>query len=150
MKVCLGGTFNVLHTGHRALIDKAIQAAGKKGKVFIGVAKGKLVQKKKFCVPFNIRVKKLRDYLEEKGDPKRVVIFPLFNKFGPAVYGEYDAIMASPESFPNAFEINRERKCLGKKPLKIIKIEFILAEDGKPISATRILNQEIDENGKSI
>ena len=35
-----------------------------------------------------------------------------------------------------------------KKSLKIIKIDYVLADDNKPISSTRILNKEIDEDGK--
>ena len=150
MKVCLGGTFNVLHKGHRVLIDKAIQTAGKNGMVFIGVTKGKIAQKKNCSVPFNKRVKTLKNYLEGKGYDTHTVILPLFDKYGPAVYGEYDAIIVSPETFLNAVEINIKRKKLGKKPLKIIQTPFILAEDKKPLSATRILNDEIDANGKIV
>ncbi len=148
MKVCLGGTFNVLHKGHRALIDTAIQTAGKNGMVFIGVTKGKIAQKKKSGVSFSKRVKTLKKYLERKGYEKHAVILPLFDKYGPAVYGDYDAIIVSPESCQNAVEINLKRKNVGKKPLKIIQIPFVLAEDRKPISATRILEGKIDANGK--
>jgi len=44
--------------------------------------------------------------------------------------------------------LNEERKKTGKKSLKIIKINFVLAEDGKPISDSRILKGEIDRQGK--
>ena len=39
---------------------------------------------------------------------------------------------------------------MGKKILKNIEISYVLSEDGKPISSTRINNKEIDENGKII
>ena len=144
MKVCFSGTFNVLHKGHKLLIDKAFQTAGKNGTVFIGVTKGKMLQKKKFLVPFNERVKAIKEYLEIKGYDKRTVIKPIFDRFGPAVYEEYDAIIVSPETFENAKYINKKRINNGKRPLKIVKIPYVLAEDNKPISSTRILNNEID------
>jgi len=150
MKVCVGGTFNVLHRGHRVLIDKAIQTAGKNGMVFIGVAKGKIAYTKKYSVPFNKRVKTLKKYLAKKGYTEQTVVLPLSDRYGPAVYEDYDAIIVSPESLQNAVDINLKRKKLGKKLLKIIQIPLILAEDRKPIRSTRILDEEIDENGKIV
>ena len=43
MKVCIGGTFNLLHKGHKLLIKKAFEVAGKNGSVLIGVTSGKLI-----------------------------------------------------------------------------------------------------------
>ena len=47
MKVCIGGTFNHLHKGHKLLINKAFKTAGKQGYAFIGVTKGKIIGEKK-------------------------------------------------------------------------------------------------------
>jgi pantetheine-phosphate adenylyltransferase len=147
MRVCFSGAFNVLHKGHKALIDQAFQAAGKNGTVFIGVTGGDLLQNKRFVIPFDERVEALKKYLAAKGYGKRTVIRAIFDKHGPAVDGEYDTIIVSPETYDNAREINILRTKNGKKPLKIIKTPHVLAEDGKPISSTRILNNEIDEHG---
>ena len=59
MKVCIGGTFNTLHKGHKELFDKAFQIAGKNGDVFIGVTKEKMLQKKKFVIPLPVNVEPL-------------------------------------------------------------------------------------------
>jgi pantetheine-phosphate adenylyltransferase len=76
------------------------------------------------------------------------LIKPIADKYGPSIEDDFDAIIVSPETFETAKEINLRRVEKGKKPLKIIKIPFVLAEDGKPISSTRILKKEIDENGR--
>ncbi len=148
MRVCLGGTFNIFHKGHKYLIDKAFAIAGKQGYVFIGVAEGELVAKKKFLKPYNERVNKILAYLNEKKYGSRVEILPIDTKYGLAVDVDFDAIIVSPETQKNAHEINKKRQSLGKNPLKIVKISYVLADDKKPISSTRIYHKEIDEEGR--
>lgn len=148
MKVCFSGTFNVLHKGHKELIDKAFEVAGKKGTVFIGVTKGPISKKKDFKKPVSERVKEIEEYLSSKGYDDRASIKIISDRFGPAVYGDYDAIVVSPGSFENAKDINEKRVENKKKPLKIIKVPYVLASDGKKISSTRILNKEMDKEGQ--
>jgi len=150
MNVCFSGTFNVLHKGHKHLIDKAIQTAGKNGTVYIGVTEGEMLRKKKFSKPLNERINGIKEYLSNKKYDNRAVIKVIYDKYGPAINEEYDAILVSPGSKKNAEEINKKRVENNKKPLKIIEIPYVLAEDKKPISATRILNKEIDENGMAL
>ncbi len=47
MKVVLGGTFDIIHKGHKKLIDKAFETASENGSVFIGVSTGDLLNCKK-------------------------------------------------------------------------------------------------------
>ncbi len=150
MRVCFSGTFNVLHKGHKKLIDKAIKIAGKDGTIYIGVTKGKIANRKKFKKPIFQRVKEIKKYLSLKDYEKNAVIKVISDKFGPAVTGDYDAIIVSEETINNAKEINKKRIENDKKPLKIIKVPYILAEDNKPISSTRILKGEIDKEGRII
>ena len=53
MKVCIGGTFNTLHKGHKKLFDKAFQISGKNGDVFIGVTKEKTLKNSKNSLFFS-------------------------------------------------------------------------------------------------
>ena len=147
MRVCIGGTFDRYHKGHKTLMKKAFEYAGEDGKVFIGLATGDLVKNKKNIRPTNTRRKEIEYHLLKEGLDKKAVIVPITSKYGLTLEEDFDAIIISPETEGNAIEINQKRVLKGKKPLKIIKIPFVLAEDGKPISSTRINNREIDENG---
>lgn len=148
MRVCIGGTFSILHSGHKRLLDKAFESAGKTGSVFIGLTSEKLIKKKKKVKPFEERKKFLVQYLSKRGFIDRTIIKPITDKYGPSIDEEFDAIVVSPESIKTAEEINQKRIKIGKHPLKIIQIPFLLANDGFPISSSRIKNKEIDARGK--
>jgi len=148
MKVCIGGTFNVLHKGHKLLLDKAFKIAGENGTVYIGISEGELVRKKKYVVPLEQRKKIIENYLSIKRYDKQTVIIPIHHKFGIAVEEDFDVIIVSPETTKKAEEINIERIQKGKKPIIIEVVSHVLADDNKPISSTRILNKEIDIEGR--
>ena len=148
MRVCIGGTFDILHKGHKLLIDKAFQIAGKKGSVFIGVTTGEILKRKRIVKSFEMRKKAIEQYLYEKGFIERGVIGSIVDKYGPSVEGEFDAIVVSPETVKTGEEINMKRRQNRRKPLDIVKIPFVLAEDGFPISSSRIRKNEIDEDGR--
>jgi len=146
-RVCIGGTFDRLHKGHKALIDKAFEIAGENGWVFIGITKGEIANKKKDVLPFNKRIQDVIKYLKEKGFYSQSEIQPIYDKYGPSIEGDFDAIIVSPETEKVAQEINRIRRKKRKKPLEIINIPFVLAENGSPISSTRIRKKEINQEG---
>ena len=79
----------------------------------------------------------------------RYTVKRLEEPYGPTVNDpQIDAIVVSRETEPVADKINKIRQEKGIKPLKIFVIGWVLAEDGKPISSTRIRKGEIDRNGK--
>ena len=148
MKVCIGGTFNILHKGHKMLINQAFKVAGKNGNVFIGITRGEITKRKMGLKSYEQRKLSIKQYLYEQGFIKQTTIKPIVDKYGPSLDGDFDAIVVTPETIKIAEEINQKRITNGKKPLQIVKIPFILADDGFPISSTRILQNKIDENGK--
>ena len=148
MRVCIGGTFDTLHKGHELLLDKAFQTAGKRGFVFIGITTGEIPKTKGNIKSFEERKKTIKKYLLKKGYIDRAKIKPIKDKYGPSIRGEFDAIVISAETKPTAEEINDKRKRTMKKPLKIVQIPFVLANDGAPLSSSRIRKKEIDKNGR--
>ena len=147
MRVCLGGTFDILHKGHKKLIDVAFKTAGKKGFVFIGLSNIELLKNKKGTKDWEVRKKNLEHFILEKNYSSNFKIMSINDIYGPTLIDDFDAIIVSTGSEKNAKKINKKRNELGKKPLKIITIPYVLAKDGKPISTTRIKNNEIDEEG---
>jgi len=143
--VVVGGTFDILHKGHEALLKKAFEL----GEVGIGLTSNELAEK--------MKNRKVRDFEERKKDLINFIkkefqteakIIKIENEFGITLEKDFDYIVVSPETYETALKINEERERKRKRPIEIIKIDFILAEDGKPISATRILKGEINREGK--
>ena len=148
--VATGGTFDVIHIGHLALLSKAFEV-GKK--VIIGVSSDAFARvikgNNKLNHNFEQRVGNLKEKIEEKFGNVTYEISKLDDVYGPTViYGHVEAIISSTETAVNGHLINEIRSKNGLKPLNIISVNMIPAEDGSPISSTRIRNGEIDSSGK--
>ena len=137
-----------MHLGHKALLAKAFEIGDY---VYIGLTTDAYVNKVKGSekIPgYSERESALRKFVEKFG--KRFEIVPLSDKFGPSIKADFDVIVVSDETIKAAREINRLREENGFEPLTIIKIDYVLAADSKPISTTRIDNGEIDNEGNLI
>jgi pantetheine-phosphate adenylyltransferase len=144
-QVAVGGTFDQFHQGHRILLEKAFQIGET---VLIGVTSDKFGGEKGEIEPCNVRMSNLNTLLKGKSN---YLLARLDEHYGPTVEDEsIDALVVSQETEPIALEINNIRRENGLKPLEIITIDMILAEDGKPISSTRIRRGEIDKKGTII
>jgi pantetheine-phosphate adenylyltransferase len=148
MKVALGGTFEPLHEGHKKLIDVAVQLGGKD--ITIGITSDEMARMRiRSVLPFEIRAENVRQYVKRKyGFEPQIV--KITNPFGKTLERDFEYLVVSPETCEMAMKINEKRRELGKREIKIVKVDFVLAEDGKPISATRIKKGEIDRYGKLI
>ena len=150
-RVVIGGTFYKLHKGHRALIKKALEVGEL---ILIGLTTDKMAKKtiKGHSVGgFEERKRGLEKFLREMKALDRAQIFPINDPYGPTLVDrEIDAIVVSPETVKRAREINSLRQKNGLKPLKIVVIKMVLAEDNLPISTKRILSGEITEEGEKI
>jgi pantetheine-phosphate adenylyltransferase len=145
VKVAIGGTFQPLHDGHKALLRKAYELSKN---VDIGVTSDEMAHKGRTrpVKSYRERERALREWIEsEIGVEPR--IFRINDPYGSTLKEDYDYLVVSAETYPTALRINEKRKEIGKKPIEIYRVECILAEDGRPISATRVVLGEIDEHG---
>ena len=146
--VAVGGTFDHLHAGHEALLSKAFEV----GKiVLIGVSSDDFVRRlgKSVDRPYEERVRGLKAYLDANFPDRGYEIAPLDDYFGPRMYDEdVEAIVVSEETAGRVDSVNRVRLDKGLKPLEVIVVGMVLAEDGRPISSTRIRWGEIDREGR--
>ena len=144
-KVVIGGTFDIFQKGHETLLKKSF----KLGEVEIGLTSDKMAKslRKRKVKSFKERKKELTNFIlkEFKVRPK---IFKIEDKFGFTLKKDFDFIIVSPETYETAVEINKKRLKRKKKLIEIVQINFVLAEDGKPISAERIAKGEIDREGR--
>jgi len=144
-RVVVGGTFNVLHKGHKAVLTTAFEL-GKS--VAIGISSDEFANRFR-AIPtkkYEDRRRKLIEFVEGFG--KGYEILEINDSYSIATTDpEIDCIIVSEETLLRAEEINaiRFKKDLNK--LTIVVVPIMLAGDGKPISGERILNDEIDEDG---
>ena len=147
--VGLGGTFDELHKGHRALLLKAF-AVGTH--VQIGLCTdefAKVLRKNHEIASYEERLRELKDYLQKMGFLDKAEIIPIADSYGTAVTDRnIEAIVVSKETEPVAHKINVKRKEKGLPSLEIIVIDMIPAENHIAISTTRIRNGEIDREGR--
>jgi pantetheine-phosphate adenylyltransferase len=146
--VATGGTFDEIHAGHVALLAKAFQS-GKK--VIIGVSSDEFAKKrgKKLNHDFEQRVDNLKKMIKKEFGSVNYEIARLEGEFGPAVTtGDVGALVASSETQVKGKLLNEMRAKRGLKPVKVISVELVKAEDGSPISSTRIRAGEIDSKGR--
>ena len=145
--VAMGGTFDVVHIGHMALLDKAFSISSK---VIIGLSSDQLAEKrgKNLTNDYPKRLSLLKSVIEKNFPNSSYEISKLENDFGPAVIeGSVKALVVSEETGDKGIRLNELRAERNLSPVMIVVVPMVLAKDGKAISTTRIKNFEIDDSG---
>jgi pantetheine-phosphate adenylyltransferase len=146
-RVVVGGTFDVIHKGHRVLLKKAFNLSRF---VSIGLTTDEYAKKIKSytVIAYRKRKKMVEELLKREGWIKRCEIVPLSDPYGITTSSEeVDAIIVSEETLGRAREINSIRRRKKLYPLDIICVGMVWAEDKKPITTTRIREGEVDLEG---
>ncbi len=145
-RVAVGGTFDPLHDGHKALLMKAIELS-RGGELLIGLTSDEMARNKVHEVnDYRSRYDEVMKFIHGQGIFPQIV--KLNDLYGPTITDDFDYLIVSPETHSVGYEINRIRSERNLKPLKIILVDYVLADDGFPISSTRIRKGEIDNHGK--
>jgi pantetheine-phosphate adenylyltransferase len=147
-KVAVGGTFDELHKGHRALLLKAFEVGER---VHIGLCSDAFVArmgKPHVTASYGERLRELKIFLKKFGLHDRAEIIPLNDSYGSAGTDRcLNALIVSEETEKTALKINQKRAEAGVLPLEIITVKMVPAENCAPISTTRIRGGEIDREG---
>lgn len=145
--VAMGGTFDIIHKGHIALLSSAFSISSK---VIIGLTSDEFAKRKgkKLLSTYDTRLGNLENTIKSNFPQKSYQISKLDDNFGPAVLEEgVEALVVSEETRYQGDVLNRLRAEKRLPPVKIISVPMILAKDGGRISTTRIRNSEIDTEG---
>lgn len=146
--VC-GGTFDLLHNGHKSFLTELFS---KSEKVIIGLTSDSYTANIKGVEAenFKTREKHLINFINSLAVAAQYEIVEINDTYGSLLDRNFlpEAIAATKETQSGAEIVNEKRKELGLNELPILIFEMEKAEDGDPISSTRIRNGEIDREGR--
>jgi len=145
--VATGGTFDHIHRGHIALLAKSFEAGDT---VVIGVTSDAFARKegKNPDQSYEKRLEALEDLIHRRFPGRKYIIAKLDDYFGPGIASpDVQAIVVTKETATRVSIANALREAKGYPPLEVVVVEYVLADDSKLISSTRIRKGEIDTEG---
>jgi len=144
MRSAVAGTFNILHDGHKALIERAFALGDS---VLVGITSDRMAAAgRDDIVPLQIRRAGLVDHLDRFGKPYTLAVIE--DAYGPAEMDSVDILVVSPETLGNAEMINASRAERGIAPMELVVVSLVKACDGEKISAGRILDGIYARDGR--
>src|SRR3990167_10576984 len=131
--IALGGTFDILHDGHKKLLACAFETGQK---ITIGITTDEFSAKLGLCLAQNQNMRKrcLYKFLRKLDLLNRVQLVSIEDIYGPTISDKsYQALVVSKQTLHNALNINKKRRQLGLPKLAIVTIPLVRAYDGKII-----------------
>lgn len=147
-KVVIGGTYDMLHRGHKRLLEAGFNIGGE---VVIGLTSDEFASRFRAgkILAYEKRKSNLEDYIKKFN--KNYKIVKIDDSYGVATIDpDIDCIVASEETLLRASEINVIRFKKGLEKLCIVVVPLVVSDDGKPISSDRINSGEIDAEGRML
>ena len=139
------GTFNILHEGHKSLLDRAFSLGDV---VYIGITSDAMASKGRDSVnSYYVREKAVRDYADSK--KKKYAIYRIEDKYGPAeMMDSVDVLVVSEETLENGKEVVR-RFSTDRKKMELSVVSIVKKDDGTKLSSTDIVKGICSRNGDS-
>ncbi len=145
-KVVIGGTYDMLHKGHKKLLETGF-LIGKS--VVIGLTSDEFAGRFRVgeVLSYEKRKANLEGYIKQYDKPYKII--KIDDSYGIAtIDADIDCIVASEETLLRASEINAIRFKKGLDKLVIVVVPIVVADDGKPLSSDRINRGEINSEGR--
>ncbi|GAQ88689.1 pantetheine-phosphate adenylyltransferase [Klebsormidium nitens] len=125
--VVLGGTFDHLHDGHRALLKAAANVATER--VVVGVSTGPLLENKEYAKliePLETRRQSVERYIKSIKSSLLVQTEPLVDPYGPSIVDEgLGAIVVSKETEKGGHAVNQKRAEKGLSTLHVVVVDLV-------------------------
>ncbi len=139
----VAGTFNILHEGHKALLDRAFQLGDE---VYIGITSDRMASSSRDRLnTYSIREKAVKEYAASKKRPYSV--FTIDDIYGPdEMMDHVDVLVVSEETLANGKEVVRKASEKGKR-MDLSVVSIVQKSDGGKLSSTDIMNGSCSRNG---
>ena len=139
----VAGTFNILHDGHKKLIDRAFSVGDE---VYIGITSDRMASSSRKSVnSYYIREKAVTDYARTKDRPFR--IFQIDDVYGPdEMMDHVDVLVVSEETVGNGEKVV-ERASEKGRTIELSIVDLLKKKDGTKLSSTDIVYGVCSRNG---
>ncbi len=141
--VCLGGTFDRIHKGHKILLTESAIRCDKK--LTVGVTDESMIKSKKLnelIEPTVVRIRAVEEFLVDiRGRYKENHVVPISDPFGPAITDEsLQCIVGSDETKRGCTKINEIRKEKGfpELDIRLIKLVEDSCREVKTLEETKV------------